>query len=118
MASDETKILLRESEMPQRWYNIQPDLPAPLAPPIHPGTGQPLGPADLAPIFPMELIKQEVSQEKWIEIPDDVRKVSGPKTTVIATAGCSANLPGPGVRVVKPGDHLKAGGVEIDAVPA
>ncbi len=63
MASDETKILLRESEMPQRWYNIQPDLPAPLAPPLHPGTGKPLGPADLAPIFPMELIKQEVTQE-------------------------------------------------------
>ena len=75
MASDETKILLRESEMPQRWYNIQPDLPAPLAPPIHPGTGQPLGPADLAPLFPMELIKQEVSQERWIEIPDEVMDV-------------------------------------------
>ncbi len=70
-----TKIILPEKEMPQRWYNINPDLPAPLAPPIHPGTGQPIGPDDLAPIFPMELIKQEVSMEPWIEIPDDVLRV-------------------------------------------
>ena len=75
MASDETKILLRESEMPQRWYNINPDLPAPLAPPINPRTGNPVGPEDLAPIFPMELIKQEVSMEPWIEIPDEVQRV-------------------------------------------
>ena len=75
MPSEETKILLRESEVPQRWYNINPDLPAPLAPPIHPGTGQPLGPADLAPIFPMELIKQEVSMEPYIDIPDEVQKI-------------------------------------------
>ena len=75
MPSDETKILLRESEIPQRWYNINPDLPAPLAPPIHPGTGQPLGPEDLAPIFPMALIKQEVSMEPYIEIPDEVMRV-------------------------------------------
>ncbi len=75
MPSEETKILLRESEMPQRWYNINPDLPAPLAPPIHPGTGKPLGPDDLAPIFPMELIKQEVSMEPYVEIPDEVMRV-------------------------------------------
>ncbi len=70
-----TKIILPEKEIPQRWYNINPDLPAPLAPPIHPGTGQPIGPDDLAPIFPMELIKQEVSMEPWIEIPDEVLRV-------------------------------------------
>ena len=58
---DDWKIFLAESEMPQAWYNINPDLPAPLAPPIHPGTGQPLGPEDLAPIFPMALIEQEMS---------------------------------------------------------
>jgi tryptophan synthase beta chain len=75
MASDEIKITLRESEIPQRWYNINPDLPAPLSPPIHPGTGKPLGPQDLAPIFPMELIKQEVSMDPWIEIPDEVMRV-------------------------------------------
>ncbi len=72
---DQTKIILPESEMPQAWYNIQPDLPAPLAPPLNPGTGQPIGPEDLAPIFPMELIKQEVSMEPWIEIPDDVLRI-------------------------------------------
>jgi tryptophan synthase beta chain len=72
MASDETKILLRESEIPKQWYNIQPDLPAPLAPPLHPGTGKPIGPQDLLPIFPLELIKQEVSGERYIDIPDEV----------------------------------------------
>ncbi len=72
---DQTKIILPESEMPQRWYNINPDLPAPLAPPLNPGTGQPIGPEDLAPIFPMELIKQEVSMEPWIEIPDDILRI-------------------------------------------
>jgi tryptophan synthase beta chain len=75
MATDETKILLRESETPQRWYNINPDLPAPLAPPLHPVTQQPIGPQDLAPLFPMELIKQEVSMEPWIEIPDEVQRI-------------------------------------------
>jgi tryptophan synthase beta chain len=64
---DETKILLSEKEMPRRWYNIAPDLPAPLAPVLHPGTGKPIGPADLAPLFPMELIKQEVSQDRRSE---------------------------------------------------
>jgi tryptophan synthase beta chain len=54
---------------------VNPDLPAPLPPPIHPGTGKPLGPADLAPLFPMELIKQEMSMDPWIEIPNEVRDV-------------------------------------------
>jgi len=72
---DEYKITLSESELPQKWYNISPDLPAPLSPPIHPGTGNPLGPDDLAPIFPMGLIMQEVSMEPWIEIPNEVRDV-------------------------------------------
>jgi len=70
-----TKILLEEKEMPTRWYNILPDLPKPLPPPMHPATGQPVGPQDLAPIFPMELIKQEVSSERWIEIPEEVQEV-------------------------------------------
>src|SRR5437667_1314203 len=61
--------------MPKRWYNIQADLPFPGSPPLHPGTGQQIGPQDLAPLFPMELIKQEVSQERWIEIPDEVRDI-------------------------------------------
>src|SRR5512132_4021901 len=70
-----TKYLLSERELPTKWYNIQADLKTPLPPPLHPGTGQPIGPQDLAPLFPMELIKQEVSQERWIEIPDEVRDI-------------------------------------------
>jgi tryptophan synthase beta chain len=68
----QTKIHLDERDMPQQWYNIQADLPKPLRPPLHPGTKQPIGPADLAPLFPMGLIKQEVSQERYIDIPDEV----------------------------------------------
>ncbi len=71
----ETKILLSEKEIPQRWYNVLPDLPTPLAPALHPGTGKPLGPEDLAPLFPMELIKQEVSAEHEIEIPDEILNI-------------------------------------------
>jgi len=71
----ETKITLSENEMPQRWYNIQPDLPAPLAPPIHPATHKPIGPEDLAPLFPMELIKQEVTMDPWVEIPDEILRI-------------------------------------------
>jgi tryptophan synthase beta chain len=66
------KIFLPESEMPREWYNIMADMPTPMEPPLHPGTGQPVGPDDLAPIFPMPLIEQEVSQERWIKIPDEV----------------------------------------------
>lgn len=68
------KFLLPEDQIPESWYNIQADMPNPTLPPLHPGTKQPLGPADLAPLFPMELIKQEVSQERWIEIPEAVRE--------------------------------------------
>ena len=69
------KFNLDEKEMPAQWYNIQADLPEPLPPPLHPGTGNPVGPADLAPLFPMELIKQEVSSDRWIDIPDEVRDI-------------------------------------------
>lgn len=69
------KILLDESELPQSYYNIQADMPNPTLPPLHPGTKQPIGPEDLEALFPMELIKQEVSKERWIEIPDEVRNI-------------------------------------------
>jgi tryptophan synthase beta chain len=69
------RVFLNASEMPTAWYNLQADLPKPVPPPLHPGTLQPVGPQDLAPIFAMELIKQEVSQERWIEIPQEVRDV-------------------------------------------
>ena len=71
----QTKFLLDESRMPTHWYNIAADLPVPLAPPLHPGTMQPVGPDDLAPLFPMALIMQEVSAEREIEIPEPVREV-------------------------------------------
>ena len=69
------KVLLAESDIPERWYNILPDLPEPPTPYLHPATMQPLGPADLAPIFPQAIIAQEVSQDRWIEIPEPVREV-------------------------------------------
>ncbi len=67
------KILLTEQEIPDKWYNIVADMPNKPLPPLHPGTKEPIGPEALAPLFPMELIKQEVSADKWIEIPDEVR---------------------------------------------
>src|SRR2546429_42496 len=70
-----TKFLLDEKDIPSKWYNIQADFKTPAPPVLHPGTGQPIGPQDLAPLFPMELIKQEVSRERWIEIPDEVRNI-------------------------------------------
>ena len=71
----DTKILLEEKDIPQAWYNVMADMPSPPAPVIHPGTKQPIGPDDLAPLFPMDLIGQEVSQERYIPIPDEVREV-------------------------------------------
>jgi tryptophan synthase beta chain len=70
-----TKILLDENDIPKKWYNILPDMPTPLSPPLNPGTKEPIGPKDLSPIFPMELIKQEMSQERFISIPEDVREI-------------------------------------------
>ncbi|KPK65489.1 MAG: tryptophan synthase subunit beta [Planctomycetes bacterium SM23_32] len=70
--SPSTRIILKEDEIPRRWYNIQPDLPHPLQPPLDAETGRPIGPEDLAPIFPMNLIEQEVSQERWVDIPEPV----------------------------------------------
>jgi tryptophan synthase beta chain len=66
---------LSPDRIPRAWYNILADLPSPIAPPLHPGTLQPIGPEDLAPLFPMALIQQEVSTEREIEIPDKVRQV-------------------------------------------
>ncbi|HLX49220.1 MAG TPA: TrpB-like pyridoxal phosphate-dependent enzyme [Streptosporangiaceae bacterium] len=68
----QVKYTLTESDLPRQWYNIVPDLPAPPPPPLHPGTGQPVGPDDLAPLFPAALIGQEVSGERHITIPDEV----------------------------------------------
>ena len=71
----ERKIILSEKEIPDKWYNITADMPNKPLPPLHPGTKEPIGPDALVPLFPMELIKQEVSPEKWIDIPDEVRNI-------------------------------------------
>jgi tryptophan synthase beta chain len=73
--SDTVKYVLDEKEMPRAWYNLAADLPKPLPPVLHPGTKEPIGPADLAPLFPMEVIRQEVSTEREIEIPGPVREI-------------------------------------------
>ena len=75
VADDYTKVLLDESEMPTQWYNVIPDLPAPPPPPLHPGTLEPAGPDDLAPLFPMALIEQEVTGESYVDIPGGVLDV-------------------------------------------
>ncbi|NJN17044.1 MAG: TrpB-like pyridoxal phosphate-dependent enzyme [Oscillochloris sp.] len=69
------KYVLNEDQMPTAWYNVAADMPSLPPPPLHPGTGQPLGPADLAPLFPMALIMQEVSTERAIEIPEEVQQI-------------------------------------------
>jgi tryptophan synthase beta chain len=71
----QTKFLLPESELPRSWYNILADAPSPPLPPLHPGTGNPIGPDDLAPLFPLELIMQEVSADREIPIPEEVLAV-------------------------------------------
>jgi tryptophan synthase beta chain len=71
----QVKYLLDESELPTQWYNIVPDLPSPPPPPLHPGTREPVGPEDLAPLFPAALIAQEVSAERYIDIPGEVLDV-------------------------------------------
>jgi tryptophan synthase beta chain len=68
----QVKVFLDDREIPKQWYNIMADMPTPMSPPLHPGTGKPVGPDDLAPVFPMNLIEQEVSSERWIDIPDEV----------------------------------------------
>jgi tryptophan synthase beta chain len=70
-----TKIILPEAELPTHWYNIVPDLPEPPHPVLHPGTHDPIGPDDLAPLFPMDLILQEVSTDRFIEIPEEIREI-------------------------------------------
>ena len=71
--SKQVKYTLEENKIPEQWYNIQADLPTPPPPPLHPGTGEPVGPEMLAPLFPMALIGQEVSMERFIPIPEEVR---------------------------------------------
>jgi len=73
--AEQTKITLEESEIPLAWYNLVPDLPSPPPPPLHPGTHEPIGPDDLAPLFPMDLIGQEVTTDSYVDIPGEVLDV-------------------------------------------
>lgn len=73
--SEKTKIILKEKHMPKAWYNLMADMPDLPKPPLHPATSQPVGPADLSPIFPMALIGQEATQERWVEIPEEVQEI-------------------------------------------
>jgi tryptophan synthase beta chain len=70
--TERTKFILDESQIPAQWYNVIPDLPTPPPPPLHPGTRQPVGPDDLAPLFPTELIRQEVTADSYVDIPGEV----------------------------------------------
>lgn len=72
---DSIKYLLPDDQLPTNWYNLASDLPEALPPVLHPGTGEPIGPDDLAPLFPMALIEQEVTEERWIPIPEPVREI-------------------------------------------
>src|SRR5207302_7934042 len=74
-AARQTRFLLGENQIPTHWYNVIPDMPGPLAPVIHPGTLKPVTPADMLPLFPGALLEQEMSPERWIRIPDEVRDV-------------------------------------------
>ena len=73
--TNKKKITLSEDEIPEKWYNIVADMPNKPLPPLHPGTHEPIGPDMLAPLFPMELIRQEVSTDPWVTIPDEVREL-------------------------------------------
>ena len=73
--SDQNKILLEEREMPTQWYNILADLPAPMPPPLHPGTHEPATAEDFGPLFPMALIEQEMTGDRYVDIPGEVLDV-------------------------------------------
>ncbi|MEW2506910.1 TrpB-like pyridoxal phosphate-dependent enzyme [Amycolatopsis sp. NPDC047767] len=73
--AERTKYILDEADLPTQWYNVVSDLPEPPPPPLHPGTREPVGPEDLAPLFPQALIAQEVSTERYVDIPEEVREV-------------------------------------------
>ena len=101
MSEETVKYLLREQDIPTHWINLLPDLPGEPLPPLHPGTLQPAGPDDLAPIFPMALILQEVSSEPEVEIPEDVREM----LQAVAPDAAVARPPA-GARTRYPGAHL------------
>ena len=90
---DEYKYLLSERELPKSWYNVIPDLPQPLPPPLNPATGQPASPGDLEAIFPHALIAQEVSSERLIPIPEDTITLPSLCMETIAPAASVPSAP-------------------------
>ncbi len=94
MSNNTTKFLLPESEIPRAWLNIVPFLPSPPPPALHPGTKQPAGPDDFAPLFPMDLILQEVSNDQYVEIPEEVLR-GLPNLASDATYSCASPGEGP-----------------------
>ncbi len=105
------RVVLPESELPSKWYNLQADLPTPLPPVLHPGTQQPIGPADLQPLFADELINQEVSTERWIEIPQEIRDVLAMwrPTPLVRARGLEKALKTPARIYFKDESHSPAG---------
>lgn len=105
------RILLSEREIPSAWYNLLADLPEQLPPPLHPGTKQPLGPADLEPIFARALIEQEMSSQRWIDIPDEVRQAYAlwRPTPLVRATGLEKELRTPARIYFKDESHSPAG---------
>src|SRR5450759_3072329 len=88
--SDQHKFLLDESKLPKAWYNINADMPVPPQPYLHPGTMQPVTPDFLSVLFPMNLIMQEISPDRWIEIPEPVRDTTDAGVRPRCTARCGS----------------------------
>jgi tryptophan synthase beta chain len=105
------RVLLSEREMPTAWYNLLADLPEPLPPPLHPGTGKPLGPDDLAPIFCPSIIRQEMCPDRWVEIPDEVQQVYKiwRPTPLVRATGLERELKTPARIYFKDESHSPAG---------
>ena len=90
--SEDSKFFLKDSDVPKQWYNLGADLKEPMSPPLNPGTKQPIGPDDLAPLFPMELIMQEVTQERYIDIPGPVLEAYSRWRSTLATSSAASDV--------------------------
>lgn len=114
------RIVLPESELPTLWYNLQADLPEPLPPVLHPGTMQPVGPADLEPLFARGVLEQEMSTERWFEIPDDVRNVLATwrPTPLVRALNLERELKTPARIYFKDESHSPAGSHKVNTAVA
>lgn len=114
------RIVLPESELPTRWYNLQADLPEPMPPVLHPGTMQPVGPADLEPLFARGVLEQEMSNERWFEIPDDIRNVLATwrPTPLVRALNLERELKTPARIYFKDESHSPAGSHKVNTAVA